>query len=44
MSLRKKTNRLFPTLGVISGVRRVNPDAEPAVSVLTATYCLPSTA
>ena len=38
------TNRLFPALGVISGVSRMNPDAVPAVPVLTATYCRPSTA
>ncbi len=29
------TNRLFPALGLISGVRRMNPDAVPAVPVLT---------
>ena len=38
------TNTLFPALGVISGVSRMNPDAVPAVPVLTATYCRPSTA
>ena len=38
------TNRLLPTLGRSSGVRRVKPDAVPELPVLTATYCRPSTA
>ena len=41
---RTNTNRLLPALGRSSGVRRVKPDAVPAVPVLTATYCRPSTA
>ncbi len=39
-----KTKRLFPALGRISGVRRMNPDAVAALPVLTATYWRPSTA
>ena len=38
------TKRLFPALGRISGVSPMNPEAVPAVPVLTATYCRPSTA
>ena len=41
---RANTNIVFPALGRISGVRLVNADAVPALPVLTATYCRPSTA
>ena len=38
------TNRLLAALGRISGVRRMNAEAEFAEPVLTATYWRPSTA
>ena len=41
---RAKTKILFPVLGCSSGVSRNMPNGVPAVPVLTATYCRPSTA